>query len=332
MNRAAAALALAVCVTSSSVPTAENAHALQRAGREAYLMGTRARLAAYAADRRAGLTTLEAALEVLEATEAQLSTWRADSAISRFNQTSVGTPWQADPPLCRMLGALYEWHAATGGAFDPAIGALTAVWDIHGDGRIPSRQEVDSARRRAGLQQIAFDDRGCTLTRRANVTLDVGAFGKGEALDRVLAALGRAPWMIDFGGQVTVGGPKPDRQPWPVAIAHPLDRDRPYLEVGLTTGSLSTSGSSERDLLVDGERVGHILDPRTGRPARFAGSVTVWHERGLVADILSTALYVMGPEDGMAWADERGLSVCYLVPVEDGTVRVLATDAFRRLM
>jgi thiamine biosynthesis lipoprotein len=299
--------------------------------REAYLMGTRAWLGTYAPDRAKALSALDSALAVLERSEAELSTWRADSAISALNRVPLGVPWRASGDLCRMFETLYAWSDASGHAFDPAIGALTTAWGIHDRARVPERIEVTQALRQSGLDRLDFDRPSCTLTRRADVTIDVGGFGKGEALDRAAAALPSASWMIDLGGQIAVGGPRPGGDPWPIDIAHPLHRDRAFLRVFLWSGSLSTSGGSERDLLVAGQRVGHILDPRTGFPAAFAGSVTVWHERALVADVLSTALYVLGPEEGLRWADARDLSVCYLIP-ERGEVRVVASDAFRRLL
>ena len=327
MTRAAAALALAAGLA-LPVHTAEDV-GIERA---AYLMGTRARLFAYGPDRPAGLATLEAMIDVLESAEAALSTWRADSAISRLNRTPVGARWTADAPLCRLFADLAEWHEATGGAFDPVVGALVDAWGIHDTGRIPDAREIAAARRLSGMERLLFDRRACTVTRRAEVAMDAGGFGKGEGLDRVAESLPGVPWMVDLGGQVMVGGPRPGGRPWPVALAHPLERDVPYLQLELERGSLATSGSSERDLTVEGTRVGHILDPRTGRPAPFTGSVTVWHERGLVADILSTALYVMGPREGIAWARARDLSVCYLIPQDTGDVEVLATDAFLRLV
>jgi thiamine biosynthesis lipoprotein len=161
--------------------------------------------------------------------------------------------------------------------------------------------------------------------------MDVGAFGKGEALDRVASVLGAGPWLVDLGGQVSVGGRSPGDDAWAVAIADPRWRDRPVLEVRLSAGSLSTSAGSERDHVVGGRRVGHILDPRSGQPAAFTGSVTVWHQQGLAADALSTALFVMGPEEGLRWSESRNLAVLYLIP-ESGTLRVAATREFRALM
>ena len=292
-------------------------------------MGTRVRLAAYAADRAAALVALDSALSVLEDTEQELSTWRPDSEISALNRVPVGTPWRANRRLCMMFADVFQWQRASSGAFDAAIGALADIWRIHEGGRVPSRSEVTSALARTGSELLAFDLAACTLTRRTEVTIDVGGFGKGEGLDRAAAALGGRDWMIDLGGQVSVSGSLPDGQPWAVELADPLDRQRPVARIRMHSGSLSTSAGSERDLLVDGRRVSHILDPRTGQPAPFEGSVTAWHERALVADMLSTALYVMGPEEGLSWATSHGLDAAYLLP-DHGRVRIVGTPEFTR--
>ena len=299
--------------------------------RDVYLMGTRAQLSAYAATRDAGLARLESALAALEETEDELSTWRESSDISALNRQPVGEPWIATPRLCRMFADVWEWHRATGRAFDPAIGRLLAAWDVHGKGAVPAPDAHARALASSGMALVAFDRDRCTLTRRADVAIDAGAFGKGEALDRAAAVLGDESWMIDLGGQIAVGGRLPPEAGWTVAVADPRRRDHPALRVRMATGSLSTSAGSERDLFVNGVRIAHHFDPRTGLPATFDGSVTVWHERGLAADALSTALYVMGPEAGLRWAEARGIAACYLIP-ERGTLRVEMTRSFRPLL
>lgn len=298
--------------------------------RSAYLMGTRVRLLTWDGSRDGGLARLERALATLEETEGELSTWRDDSAIAALNRSPIGTPWPASPAICHMFATLSEWQAASGGAFDPSIGRLIQAWDVHGEGRIPSTQDLARARASSGFRHLDFDAARCTVTRRADVAIDVGAFGKGEALDRLEQRLGDRPWMVDFGGQVSVHGVPPGRRGWPVWIGHPADRQRAYVEVTLRGGSLSTSAGSERDIFVGGRRITHILDPRTGGPAPFDGSVTVWHPRALVADILSTALFVMGPEQGLRWAESRGIAACFLVPDGHGEASMRATAAFRR--
>lgn len=323
----AALLVLTGCAVLSAQDTASSVFVF----RDVYLMGTRAQLSTYETTRDAGLATLESALAVLEETESELSTWRESSDISALNRHPVGEPWISTPRLCRMFADVWEWHRATDGAFDPAIGRLLAAWDIHGEGAIPTPETHTQALASSGMALLAFDRDRCALTRRADIAIDVGAFGKGEALDRAAAALGESPWMIDLGGQVSVGGLPPPEGEWSITIADPRWRDRRALHVGMTSGSLSTSAGSERDLVVNGVRIAHHLDPRTGLPATFNGSVTVWHERALAADALSTALYVMGPEAGLRWADARGIAACYLIP-EGRTLRVETTRAFRPLV
>jgi thiamine biosynthesis lipoprotein len=234
--------------------------------------------------------------------------------------------------LCDLLGELADWRRATGGAFDPAVGSLIAVWGLRAGGRSPSAVEVAQARGDAGLEHLVVRHDPCRVTRRRDVTLDAGAFGKGEAIDRVaetVLADHSGAWMIDLGGQVAVGSG--DGESWRVALAHPHRRHEATLHLDLSSGSLATSGGSVRDLEVAGRMVGHILDPRTGRPVSRAESVTVWHRRALAADVLSTALYVMGIDEGLAWAEAREIAACFLVPDPKGSgITQRATATFRR--
>ena len=324
----ALALTALVCAAGSLLQSQAPADEPELVTRDAYLMGTRAHLAAYADRRTEGVAALDLALRVLERTERELSTWRHDSEISTLNRHPPGQAWQAPPSTCRVLDNVFAWRHKTNGTFDPGIGRLIEAWNIHGDGRVPSPAELGEAVDRSGLSLMSFDRERCTVTRRGDATIDVGAFGKGEALDRVDAALGAGAWLVDLGGQVTVGGPRPDGSDWTVDVAHPAVRHRAQLQVRMREGSLSTSGGSERDLVVNGARIAHHLDPRTGRPATYTGSVTVWHRSGLAADVLTTALYVMGLEEGLQWAEARGIAAVFLV-LNGDQVKAVPTAAWR---
>jgi thiamine biosynthesis lipoprotein len=280
-------------------------------------MGTPVTLETRARDRDVGLARLESFLRILEETESQLSTWSETSLL-----IDVG-----------------RWVAETGGAFDPAIGALIEVWGLRTTPGVPAPEPLENARRRSGFPGLRIDPVACDATRLVDVILDAGAFGKGEALDRVAASREgmTASWMIDMGGQVMVHAGQ-EGASWSLELGHPRLRELPVARVELTSGSLATSGGSERDTESEtGERIGHILDPRSGRTVSRSESVVVWHSSALAADILSTALYVMGPEEGFVWAARRDLSVAFLIPEADfpeadfttaGDVRVLATPAF----
>ena len=292
-------------------------------------MGTLARFVAEAEDRETGLRRLERMVRVVEETEAELSTWRDDSVLSGLNRQPVDAPRTVPATTCELLERLAAWHAATGGTFDPAVGRLVDAWGLRGFGPSPAGPRPEAAT--LGFHHIELDLAACTVARRADVTLDAGAFGKGEALDRIRRALPGVDgaWLVDFGGQVAVSGPSADG-PWPVAIAHPERRGEPAAGLRLSAGSIATSGASERDLrLADGSRLGHILDPRSGLPVTRTAAVAVWHRQAFVADVLSTALYVMGVEAGSAWAGARGFAVLYLIPGgAAGGVRLRATPAF----
>lgn len=293
---------------------------LLRLERSVYVMGTRATLVVFTPDRAAGVTQLEQMLLSLEQTEAELSTWRAQSALSTLNQQPVGHPLTLSPGVCALWPDLARWHRVTEGAFEPAVGALISAWGLRADGRVPSDRELAGARALTGFSLLHFDPDSCQVVRRRNATMDAGAFGKGEALRRVRQAMpGETPWLVDLGGQVAVSGLEA-RRSWPVAIADPVRRTTALVEITLQHGSLATSGSSERSIDVAGERLGHILDPRTGRPVYRPESISVWHEDALVADALSTALYVMGPDEALQFAERHALAVLVLVPSGGGNV------------
>ncbi|MGH9457344.1 MAG: FAD:protein FMN transferase, partial [Thermoanaerobaculia bacterium] len=174
---------------------------------------------------------------------------------------------------------------------------------------------------------VRIDLDASTATRTTTATFEEGAFGKGYALDRaveILRARGVRRAAIDFGGQIVRYG---FDAPAPLGIAHPEDRARAAVEIVLADGSVSTSSGSEKTF-GDG-RYSHIVDPRTGIALPPRGSVTVVHPSALAADVFSTALYVLGPVEGRAWADRHEVAAIWLVPDPPGSYRIVASRAAR---
>jgi thiamine biosynthesis lipoprotein len=308
-----------------ALPAAEAAGSAPagRAGveRGLVLMGTRAELRVEAVDRATALAASEAAVRALEAAEARLSTWAppgggdgAPSELVRLNRAPVGEPVALSPALADELRRADACRRRTGGAFDPGIGALVAAWGLRTGGRVPGPAELAGARS-AGGEALELREDGTAVRRAAGLVLEEGGFGKGAGLDAALAALAAAPGVlaaeIDLGGQVAVyrtAGPTTSRDrrtPAAVALADPVERHRAVARLEIDGGSVATSGNGERGLTVDGRRIGHLLDPRTGRPAPDFGSLTVWAPRALEADCLATGLYALGPEAALAWAEEH---------------------------
>lgn len=324
-------LGAAACATGSTSARDAGGTYPVRIERTVFLMGTYATFVAETVDRQTGLAKLERMVRVIEDTEAALSTWRDDSVLSAVNGQPVGSPLPVPAAICGLFSRIEEWHAATDGAFDPAVGNLINAWGLRGERREPDDGEALAALAASGFDKLVLDAESCAVTRRAAIILDAGGFGKGEALDRVREAERdrRGAWFIDFGGQVAVSCESSDG-PWPVGLAHPAQRQKAVLELTLAAGSIATSSGSERDPdTADGRRIGHIVDPRNGRPVNRTGSVAVWHENAFVADVLSTALYVMGRKEGIAWAAPRGIAACFFsADPYSGDVAFRATPAF----
>lgn len=318
----------AILVSVVMVATAVPMDAPVRVERKVVLMGTMAHLIAEDSNRNVALNMLEHMVRAIEDVEQEISTWRDDSVISRLNRHPPGKIMTLPARSCALLRRAAYWQHRTQGAFDPAVGRLIQMWGLRSGGRLPDAEELEHFRQRSGWDKIRFDSQECVVTRLAEATLDMGAFGKGAALDEVRRIMEdySGAWMIDFGGQVAVSGAQ-----WAVALAHPLQRAEPVMELMLTEGSIATSGGSERDVRMDdGSYVGHVLDPRTGRTVHWHGSVSVCSASGLDADVLSTALRVMGPEAGFEWAVRYGIAANFLIIEPDGQLAIKPTPEFQR--
>jgi thiamine biosynthesis lipoprotein len=255
------------------------------------VMGTSLEIRVEAADRDQALAASERAVAAIEAAEDRLSTWRDDTELSRLN-SSPSIP--VSPALAADLEEAQRCREETDGAFDPAVGRLVQIWGLRSGGRKPDPEELRNAVE--------------SIRERTDLVLEEGGFGKGAGLADALKALGSVSraWL-DLGGQTAVRGR------WDIPVADPRFRERAAVALKIDGGSVSTSGNSERGIVVDGERLGHILDPRRGRPAPDFGSLTVWTADPLRADCLSTGLYVMGPESALGWAaDHPGVEVLVL--------------------
>ena len=260
--------------------------------RARYLMGTVCAIAA--TDEH----DAERAFAEAERVEAMLSTWRNDSELSRVN---AGAP--PSPELQELLATTLRWSRETGGAFNPLIAPLLRAWHVReGITAVPPRAALDDAVAKANLGNATL----APFALRNGAAFEEGAFGKGYALDRMLAATRSTAVLIDFGGQLAIRGT------FDVSIANPENRDEPVLAFSMTDGSLSTSSGSEKTFTVGGARFSHILDPRSGEALPPRGSVSVLADDALTADILSTALYVLGEGDGLAWANGRGIAAIFI--------------------
>ncbi len=270
----------------------------------------------YANDSSAALE----ALDLVQALEDRISFFRTTSEISRINALAAETAVEVEPALFELLQRCLELHAQTAGAFDIAAAPLWEIWGFsRRAGRIPSDQEIAEALQRTGSHLLELDPvRKTVRFKREGVRINLGSIGKGYALDRageVLAAAGVGDFLF-HGGQSSIlargsrleparGQPPLSTPGWSVGVRHPLWPRRRVAEICLRDRALGTSGSTEQFFRYRGRRYAHILDPKTGQPADGVLSATVVAPSAALADALSTAFFVMGPERALAFCDAR---------------------------
>jgi len=247
-----------------------------------------------------------AALDLVDRIEDQLTVYRENSEVSFLNRHAAREWVEVEPRLFDLLQTAVELHRRTGGAYDITTGPLSRVWGFtRRAGAVPTPEDLAEARQAVGTQWMALDpDRSAVRFLRDGVSINLGSIGKGYALDRcaeLFAADGIHDFLLHGGnssvlGRGTQAGQAPGREGWSVGVRNPLRPDRRLGTLRLRDRALATSGSGTQFFVHEGQRYGHILDPRTGWPAQGVLSVTVLAPTAAWADALSTAFYVLGPE------------------------------------
>lgn len=245
-----------------------------------------------------------------------LSNWTATSAIARVNREAAAGPVELGPELTRILDTANTIHEASAGAFDPTIEPLVRAWGfLGGEPHVPGDREFARASQLVGWSNVEL--RGATVRfRQPEVRLDLGGIAKGFAVDQAAALLdgeGLPSFLIDLSGNMILRGAPAGREAWRVGVRDPLDRVDHLGTLDLSDVAIATSGDYEQFVAADGQRYGHILDPRTGRPVDGMAQVTVIAPTAMLADAWATALFVLGAEEGRRIAAEYEELHCILV-------------------
>ncbi|HET6383592.1 MAG TPA: FAD:protein FMN transferase [Armatimonadota bacterium] len=270
-----------------------------------YLMGTRFELVIADEGEPAHLRAAgEEALDEVERLERQLSLYRADSDISAIN-ARAGKEWvQLDPRLFTLLKRAVHLSRETDGGFDLTVTPLMRAWGFLGArGAMAAEENLNEARGRVGWRHIELDEERFAIRFDvAGASLDLGAIGKGYAVEQAMALLQEAgvKYAILHAGTSTVAalGAPPDRAAWRIAVANPAEEGKTVATIELEAGqALSVSGTHGKCFTApDGTIYGHVLDPRVGRPVIGARLAVVVSGSPTDSDALSTALLVLASD------------------------------------
>jgi len=310
----AAALVVVILSVGSSAQSSDKPILVYQ---EKYVMGTVFEIAAYAESSEKGSAAIAKALEEIVRMDGLMSNYKPESALSRLNRSAHFHAQKVPPDLYRVIEQAVQFSRLSGGRFDITVAPLVNLWKaaLSGDS-LPSLSQQQQAEECVGYEKIEFTPPDQITFRSSCMQLDLGAIGKGYAVDRageMLYSYGIRNALINSGGSTILAlGSPPGKPGWLVHLRDPSHKIDPY--VVLKDQSVSTSEQTAVSLLAP-ESAGHIIDPATGRPLDTEFAVSVITSSGTPSDGLSTTLLLLGPKVGKALVDGMAnVSAIWLSP------------------
>ena len=301
-------------------------------------MGTVA--AVQCADHAAAPQARDLAQAAFVALDRELSAWNSDSTLSAVNRAAgTGQPVQVSPAFATVLRAALDICKESDGAFNPLIGPVMRAWGFNGAAPRPSRPDEAELKAATALADwravalVAQPGSATVLLPTAGMRLDLGAIAKGYAVDLAWARLtaeGHTNLLIDLGGNLrAIGEAAPGRGGWRTGVHNPF-ADNALIGMFLMRDgeAVATSGNYERFVEIEGVRYAHIMDSRAGRPVTGMAGTTVIAPDAMTADALSTTLFILGPQKGLALLRNHPGCEALWIPDTPDALAVIATPGF----
>ncbi|MCY4198236.1 MAG: FAD:protein FMN transferase [Gammaproteobacteria bacterium] len=309
---------MAIAVSGCGAPSMHDAQAIR-----GQVFGT-----SYALKLACSLDSVEARSIVESAfdhVDVAMSTYRQDSELMRLNRSALGSWLAVSEDFARVAAASISLARFTGGAFDPTVGALVDLWGFSGGNvpdQVPTDSDIERLQSNSGWRHLELDLVRPAIRRLSDFSLDLSAIAKGYAVDLAIEALesaGCADLLLEVGGEVGVRGRRMDGEPWVLGIETPQKASGVALTVDLSDASIATSGDYRNQVRIGDAVFSHTIDPATGRPVTHSlASVSVIAETAMRADALATALNVMGPKRGRAFAEAHHIDAYFIVRIDSG--------------
>jgi len=315
------------------------APALVRRSLSGTTMGTRWS-ALFHAPEHIDVSMIAAALQhAVDEVDQQMSPWKPDSVVRRLNAAPPGTWIELPDRTFDVVLKALEINAATEGAFDPFVGEPVMAWGFGAAGPVPDAARIKAVRQswRQGTRAVALDRDGRRMRRQSDIGLDLCGIAKGYGVDRlseVLGDFGITRHLVAIDGELRAEGLQPGERGWPIAIERPDETARDVaMSIEIADMAVATSGNYRHVRDLDGRKVSHTIDPRTGAPVDNALlSVTVLSDTTMLADALATALMVMGTDAALVFAARHGIAALLIEADENGGQRLRPSGRFAALI
>lgn len=264
---------------------------------------------------------IDAAIAETYRIENLLSDWKPKSQISKVNQNAGIQPIKVDEEIFELIKRAKKISILTDGAFDISYAAMDNIWKFDNTMKqMPSFDSIKKSLEKVGYQKIILDENNKTvLLRDTGMKLGLGGIAQGFIADKIkklLIEMGCTSGIANVSGDISAWGKQPNGTPWTVGIVNPLNKTKAFGLLPITNGSVVTSGNYEKYVTFNNIRYTHIIDPRTGYPANKVISATVFAPKTELADALSTAIFVLGPEVGTDRINQIPNTECIIIDNE----------------
>ncbi len=288
------------------------------------LMGSRFEITVVAQNAIEGGQYIEMAIAEIDRIEKLISSWDPDSETSKINAAAGKTAVVVSQELFDLINRCLKISKLTDGAFDISYASMDRIWKFDGSMKtMPSKEAIQESVSKVGFDNIILDEKNTSVfLKLPGMKIGFGAIGKGYAADKAKALLLKKDvpsGIINASGDMNTWGKQPDGSEWKVALTNPMDKSKGFGLLPVVDKAVVTSGNYEKQVVLNGTRYSHIIDPRTGYPSVGVSSVTVFAPKAELADALATSVFVMGIETGLDRINQLPDVECIIID-ENGKV------------
>lgn len=286
--------------------------------RKLWMLGSPFEVTAVAKDTVAANQYIDMAVAETKRIENLISDWIPTTPISDVNRNAGIKPVKVNSEVFDLVTRALKISEITDGAFDISYASMDKIWKFDGTMKtMPTKEAIKKSVEKIGYKNVILDKKEQTIFLKiAGMKLGLGGIGQGYIADKVkdlLFSKGCISGIINVSGDINAWGKQPDGKLWTIGIVNPLNKNKIFATFPLEDSAVETSGSYEKFVIFDGIRYSHIIDPRTGYPAKGVVSVSVFAKQTEIADALATGIFVMGVDVGLDLVNQIKGIECIIV-------------------
>lgn len=298
-------------------------HAQEVYTKEIALMGSKFQITVVAHSPTEADNHIQNAIDEIQRIENLISEWNPNSAVSNINLNAGIKPIEVPSELLNLTQRAINFSNLTNGAFDISFASINHIWKFDGSmTQLPTQCQIENSIANIDYNNIVIDaDKSTIYLKKKGMKIGFGSIGKGYAADKARQLLqdkGVSGGIINASGDISVWGTQPSGSAWIIGITNPMNPNNLFATFPMTNGAVATSGTYEKFVVINGQKYSHIINPKTGMPAKGVMSATVFAPSAELANGFSTSIIVMGAISGVALINRYKALSCLVIDDDGG--------------